>query len=61
MRKSEHRKNEKRFPVPRANHQRIVCAIALSSEGETGSREENASSKQFWQQQSAAPSQEPQK
>src|ERR1700752_5114795 len=50
----EHRKNDEGFPVPCANHQRIVCAMAFSSEVDTGSRQENASEADFWQQQSAA-------
>jgi hypothetical protein len=29
--------------VPRANHQRIVCAVAFLGEVDTGSRQENAS------------------
>jgi hypothetical protein len=50
----EHRKNDEGFPVPRANHQRIVCAMAFSNEAGTGSRQENTSERDFWQQQAAA-------
>jgi hypothetical protein len=42
----EHRKNGREFPVPRANHQRIVCARSVSSEVGTGSLEEKARRKE---------------
>jgi hypothetical protein len=35
---SEHRKNGREFPVPRASRQRFVALIAFSSEAGTGSR-----------------------
>jgi hypothetical protein len=57
----EHRKNDEGFPVPRANHQRIVCAMAFSSEVDTGSRQENASEGGFGSSSQQPRSNKPQK